>query len=261
MIVHKVKNATNANEKDITTKLSESNGALTLTLELNKATSVDGNDERIVTSKAVADKLKDFATTETLEEDFLRITGENIGDKQKEFGSNVGISEIKLDDEEKTELVQAQALIDYLKGSGDKSVKVSDSSKTIAEGEGSISIGYDAKSQNEGSIALGYGANALNSGSISIGQGSNVLGVNSIGLGKDNKVNGNFSFVVGDENEIGSKSTSTYVMGSNNNISGERNISIGSSNKIEKDENILLGSNNEVSWNWKYIIRLTYKCW
>ncbi|QQF66200.1 hypothetical protein JFL60_02740 [Histophilus somni] len=32
-------------------------------------------------------------------------------------------------------------------------------------------------------------------------------------------------------------------MGSNNNISGERNISIGSSNKIEKDENILLGSN------------------
>ncbi|WP_249961356.1 YadA-like family protein [Histophilus somni] len=239
---------TNANEKDITTKLSsDSNGALTLTLELNKATSIDGNDERIVTSKAVADKLKDFATTETLEEDFLRITGENIGDKQKEFGSNVGISEIKLDDEEKTELVQAQALIDYLKGTGDKSVKVSDSSKTIAEGEGSISIGYDAKSQNEGSIALGYGANALNSGSISIGQGSNVLGVNSIGLGKDNKVNGNFSFVVGDENEIGSKSTSTYVMGSNNNISGERNISIGSSNKIEKDENILLGSNNEVS--------------
>ncbi|WP_256692757.1 YadA-like family protein [Histophilus somni] len=198
-------------------------------------------------AKAVADKLKDFATTETLEEDFLRITGENIGDKQKEFGSNVGISEIKLDDEEKTELVQAKALVDYLKGTGDKSVKVSDSSKTIAEGEGSISIGYDAKSQNEGSIALGYGANALNSGSISIGQGSNVLGVNSIGLGKDNKVNGNFSFVVGDENEIGSKSTSTYVMGSNNNISGERNISIGSSNKIEKDENILLGSNNEVS--------------
>ncbi|THA21841.1 adhesin [Histophilus somni] len=239
---------TNANEKDITTKLSsDSNGALTLTLELNKATSIDGNDERIVTSKAVADKLKDFATTETLEEDFLRITGENIGDKQKEFGSNVGISEIKLDDEEKTELVQAKALVDYLKGTGDKSVKVSDSSKTVAEGEGSISVGYDAKSQNEGSIALGYGANALNSGSISIGQGSNVLGVNSIGLGKDNKVNGNFSFVVGDENEIGSKSTSTYVMGSNNNISGERNISIGSSNKIEKDENILLGSNNEVS--------------
>ncbi|QQF84677.1 hypothetical protein [Histophilus somni] len=89
-----------------------------------------------------------------------------------------------------TQLVQAKALIAYLKGAGEKSVKISDNLETKAEGEGSISIGYKAVSKNE-----------------------------------------------------------TYVMGSNNNISGERNISIGSSNKIEKDENILLGSNRWIEYH------------
>ncbi|OZN24086.1 hypothetical protein CFY87_10810, partial [Actinobacillus seminis] len=238
-------------EKDITAKLEPSNGndpkdAGKLTLTLNKATSVDKNDEKVITSKVVATELEKYTKTADLGNTYLKIDGSNIGGasgKQK-FGSNVGIAEIKLTpDGEKssTELVQAKAVIDYLKGTGEKSVKLSDSSTTQAIGEGSISIGHNAVSRNEGSIAMGYGANALNTGAVSIGQDSNVLGMSSIGIGRENTVRGNFSFAVGDNNVI--EKEQNYVMGSDNKITGKQNISIGSRNEVEGSENIILGSN------------------
>ncbi|WP_249960688.1 YadA-like family protein [Histophilus somni] len=243
----KLENSKETKEKDITTKLEPSNGsdskAGTLTLTLNKATSVDENDERVVTSSAVANKLKDFTTTETLEDDFLRVTGENINGHQKEFGKNVGLEEVKLEKDETegtSELVQAKALVDYLKGTGEKSVKLSDSSKTQAIGEGSISIGHNAVSRNEGAIALGYNSEASNSGAISIGQGSTVLGASSVAVGKENDVKGNFSFVLGEGNTLDKEQT--YVIGSDNTISGAKNIAIGLGNTVGGNENIVLGS-------------------
>ncbi|QQF70369.1 hypothetical protein JFL59_09260 [Histophilus somni] len=90
-------------EKDITAKLEPSNGSDPkdngkLTLTLNKATSVDKNDEKVITSKAVATELEKYTKTADLGNTYLKIDGSNIGGasgKQK-FGSNVGIAEIKL---------------------------------------------------------------------------------------------------------------------------------------------------------------------
>uniref|UniRef100_Q0I4Z9 Autotransporter adhesin n=1 Tax=Histophilus somni (strain 129Pt) TaxID=205914 RepID=Q0I4Z9_HISS1 len=243
----KLEDSKETKEKDITTKLESLNGsdskAGKLTLTLNKATSVDENDERVVTSSAVANKLKNYTTTETLEDDFLRVTGENINGHQKEFGKNVGLEEVKLEEDETegtSELVQAKALVDYLKGTGEKSVKLSDSSKTQAIGEGSISIGHNAVSRNEGSIAMGYNSEASNSGAISIGQGSTVLGTSSVAVGKENNIKGNFSFVLGEGNTLDKEQT--YVIGSDNKISGAKNIAIGLGNTVGGNENIVLGS-------------------
>ncbi|WWO73084.1 hypothetical protein V4937_09170 [Histophilus somni] len=130
-------------EKDITVSLTPStNGdakeAGTLTLKLNKATEVKEDDEKVVTSKAVATELKKYTTTADLDKGYLKVDGSNIGEDEekkkqgrKTFGSNVGIAEIKLDSTDKsdTELVQAKALIGYLKGKGTNSVKISDSRK------------------------------------------------------------------------------------------------------------------------------------
>ncbi|MFY1028305.1 hypothetical protein ACE4RU_11495, partial [Actinobacillus seminis] len=244
-------------EKDITVSLTpftngDAKDAGTLTLKLNKADKVDEKDGKVVTSKAVATKLKEYTTTAQLQTDFLKVDGSNIEENQKAFGENVGIAEIALEKEETegtSELVQAKALVSYLKGIGEKSVKLSDSSTTQAIGEGSISIGHNAVSRNEGSIALGYNSSAKNKGAISIGQDSSVLGVNSISIGKENDVKSNFSFVLGDENKLGFDSEQTYVMGSNNTIEGKRNISIGSNNNVEGNENILLGSHIEADEN------------
>ncbi|THA20727.1 hypothetical protein E5361_09635, partial [Histophilus somni] len=242
-------------EKDIKVEVTPNDtdpkdpkNAGTITLKLNKSNSVDENDDRAIKSSAVANELKKYTTTETLGKEFLKVTGENIGKNQATFGENVGIAEIALEKEETegtSELVQAKALVDYLKGTGEKSVKLSDSAKTQAIGEGSISIGHNAVSRNEGSIAMGYNSEASNSGAISIGQGSTVLGTSSVAVGKENDVKGNFSFVLGDENKIGLNSTSSYVIGSNNEIKGYKNISIGLGNKVDGNENILLGSHIE----------------
>uniref|UniRef100_Q0I2J5 Autotransporter adhesin n=1 Tax=Histophilus somni (strain 129Pt) TaxID=205914 RepID=Q0I2J5_HISS1 len=238
-------------EKDITVSLTPStNGdakdAGTLTLKLNKADKVDENDEKVVTSKAVATKLQEYTRKDTLIEDleeyYLEIDGANVKDKAI-FGENVGIEKINLEEDETegtSELVQAKALVDYLKGTGEKSVKLSDSAKTQAIGEGSISIGYNANSQNEGSIALGYNSSAKNKGAISIGQDSTVLGTSSIAVGKENDVKGNFSFVLGEGNTLDKEQT--YVIGSDNEISGAKNIAIGLGNTVGGNENIVLGS-------------------
>lgn len=77
----------------------------TIKLTLNKAEEVKEEDERVITSKAVATKLKEFTTTETLEDDFLRVTGENIDGNKEEFGSNVGIENIELEKDEKEDQV------------------------------------------------------------------------------------------------------------------------------------------------------------
>ncbi|WP_249963704.1 YadA-like family protein [Histophilus somni] len=238
-------------EKDITVSLTPStNGdakdAGTLTLKLNKADKVDENDEKVVTSKAVATKLQEYTRKDTLIEDleeyYLEIDGANVKDKAI-FGENVGIEKINLEEDETegtSELVQAKALVDYLKGTGDKSVKLSDSAKTQAIGEGSISIGHNAVSRNEGSIAMGYNSEASNSGAISIGQGSTVLGTSSVAVGKENDVKGNFSFVLGEGNTLDKEQT--YVIGSDNKISGAKNIAIGLGNTVGGNENIVLGS-------------------
>ncbi|MSN97187.1 hypothetical protein F1B92_08455, partial [Campylobacter sp. FMV-PI01] len=220
---------------------------------LNKATSVDENDSRVITSQAVFNEFKNYTKTSELGNEFLKKDGSNIGkdDKDKKegrtkFGKNVGIEKIELNDSNKstTELVQAQALINYLKGEGNHSVKISDSLKTTAKGDHSISIGSEAISENKGSIALGYNAQAKNKASISIGQNSNVTGEKSISIGAQNSVLGNFSFVLGENNTLNKEQT--YVIGSDNNITGKKNISIGSRNKILGDDNILLGSNIKI---------------
>ncbi|WP_406812310.1 YadA-like family protein [Histophilus somni] len=239
--------AKSTTEKDITVSLMPNDkdvkDAGTLTLTLNKATSVSDSDEKVVTSKAVATELKNYTKTAELEEKYLKVDGANIDENQKVFGANVGIEKINLEEDETegtSELVQAKALVSYLKGTGEKSVKLSDSSKTQAIGEGSISIGYNAVSRNEGSIAMGYNSEASNSGAISIGQGSTVLGVSSVAVGKENDVKGNFSFVLGEGNTLDKEQT--YVIGSDNKISGAKNIAIGLGNTVGGNENIVLGS-------------------
>ncbi|TEW26947.1 hypothetical protein E2R48_10120, partial [Histophilus somni] len=232
--------ANGAVEKDITVKLEPSNGSDPkdngkLTLTLNKAKSVSKDDEKVVTSKAVAEELTKYTTTETLDKDFLKVTGENIGDTEdkkkqsrKTFGGNVGIAEIKLDSTDKsdTELVQAKALIGYLKGKGTNSVKISDSPETKAEGEGSISIGYKAISQNESAIAIGYDTSAKNRHSVAIGREAQVLGEKSIAIGSENKVDGNNSAVLGIENKVSGKFS--YSVGYHNDIKGDNTFVLGS---------------------------------
>ncbi|QQF78334.1 hypothetical protein [Histophilus somni] len=200
---------------DLTSKAE--NDAITFTL--NKATSVDKDDEKVVTSKAVAEKLQEYTSTATLGKDFLKVTGENIGNDEtskaegrKKFGGNVGIAEIKLGDTEKssTELVQADAVIKYLKGTGTDSVKISDSTKTMAKGNYSISIGHEAVSEN---AAIGREAQVLGEKSIAIGSENKVDGNNSAVLGIENKVSGKFSYSVGYHNDI--KGDNTFVLGSN----------------------------------------------
>lgn len=161
------KDSSSSKEKDIKVTLTPNNSdptsAGTLKLELSKSTSIDENDERVVTSKAVATKLKEYTTTtKKLGEQFLKVDGSNINGKKKEFGQNVGISKINLNttDKSSSELVQASAVIDYLKGKGDKSVKISDNPETKAEGVGSIAIGDKAVAQNEGSISIGENSGA-----------------------------------------------------------------------------------------------------
>ncbi|THA21438.1 hypothetical protein E5361_05595, partial [Histophilus somni] len=218
---------------DLTSKAE--NDAITFTL--NKATSVDKNDEKVITSKAVAEKLQEYTSTATLGKDFLKVTGENIGNDEtskaegrKKFGGNVGIAEIKLGDTEKssTELVQADAVIKYLKGTKNGSVKISDSPETKAEGEGSISIGYKAISQNESAIAIGYDTSAKNRHSVAIGRETQVLGEKSIAIGTENKIDGEgkYSTVLGIENKVSSKFT--YLIGYNNDIKGDNTFVLGS---------------------------------
>lgn len=61
MIVRSSNKGTKLTEKDINTKVEadNTNGAK-LTLELNKATTLDENDERVITSKAVYTKYKEL---------------------------------------------------------------------------------------------------------------------------------------------------------------------------------------------------------
>ncbi|TDF36006.1 hypothetical protein E1290_09325, partial [Histophilus somni] len=217
---------------DLTSKAE--NDAITFTL--NKATSVDKDDEKVVTSKAVAEKLQEYTSTATLGKDFLKVTGENIGNDEtskaegrKKFGGNVGIAEIKLGDTEKssTELVQADAVIKYLKGTGTDSVKISDSTKTMAKGNYSISIGHEAVSENESAIAIGYGANAKNRNALALGRDSEVLGEHATAIGFQNKVSGNHSGAFGKQNTV--KGEHSYAVGAYNEIGGEHTYVLGSS--------------------------------
>ncbi|WP_195836293.1 YadA-like family protein [Campylobacter portucalensis] len=242
----------------VSLKHSENNNTGTFTISANQTDTIDANagtrinkdneekhPDRLTTEKAVVDYVKSQISegTKTLEDDFLRVTGENINGHKKEFGSNIGIEKIELNEDETegtSELIQAKALVGYLKGTGDKSVKLSDSAKTQAIGEGSISIGHNAISKNEGSIAIGYNSEASNSGAISIGQDSTVLGTSSVAVGKENNVKGNFSFVLGEGNTLDKEQT--YVIGSDNEISGAKNIAIGLGNTVGGNENIVLGS-------------------
>ncbi|THA45954.1 hypothetical protein E5418_09325, partial [Histophilus somni] len=229
-----------ANKKDITAKVTDEgngNGNAKITLELNKANTVDENDERVVTSKAVADKLKNYTTTTALQSGFLKVDGTNIGDAEgkKTFGKNVGISEIKLgaNDKRDTELVQAKALISYLKGTGDKSVKVSDNPETKADGEGSIAIGDKAVAENEGAIAIGYDTSAKNRRSVAIGREAQVLGEHATAIGYKNNVSGNDSGAFGKDNEIIGKHS--YAVGAYNKIEGDHVYALGSNITITKD--------------------------
>ncbi|TFI32322.1 hypothetical protein E4M08_09325, partial [Histophilus somni] len=241
---------------DLTSKTE--NDAITFTL--NKATSVDKNDEKVVTSKAVAEKLQEYTSTATLGKDFLKVTGENIGNDEtskaegrKKFGGNVGIAEIKLGDTEKssTELVQADAVIKYLKGTGPDSVKISDSTKTMAKGNYSISIGHEAVSENAESIAIGYMTHAQNKKSIALGNESEVLGEKSIAIGTENKIDGEgkYSAVLGIENKVSSQFS--YSVGYHNDIKGDNTFVLGSN--ISTDNSIknaiILGDRSKAEAN------------
>ncbi|WP_075291764.1 YadA-like family protein [Histophilus somni] len=241
-------------EKDITAKLEPSNGSDPkdngkLTLTLNKATSVDKNDEKVITSKAVATELEKYTKTADLGNTYLKIDGSNIGGasgKQK-FGSNVGIAEIKLGETDKsdTELVQAKALISYLKGTGQKSVKVSDNPETKAEGDYSIAIGDKAVAQNEGAIAIGYGANAKNRNALAIGRDSEVLGEHATAIGYKNNVSRNHSGAFGKQNTV--KGDHSYAVGAYNTLAGEHTYVLGSN--ITTDDKVknavILGNNSK----------------
>ncbi|WP_249961558.1 YadA-like family protein [Histophilus somni] len=216
---------------DLTSKAE--NDAITFTL--NKATSVDKDDEKVVTSKAVATELEKYTKTTDLVDKlgtaYLKVDGSNIGEasNKKTFGGNVGIAEIKLDGEKSsTELVQADAVIKYLKGTGPDSVKISDSTKTMAKGNYSISIGHEAVSENAESIAIGYMTHAQNKKSIALGNESEVLGEKSIAIGTENKIDGEgkYSTVLGIENKVSSKFT--YLIGYNNDIKGDNTFVLGS---------------------------------
>ncbi|WP_143432688.1 hypothetical protein, partial [Histophilus somni] len=237
--------ANGTTEKDITVSLAPNDkdvkDAGTLTLKLNKATEVKEGDEKVVTSKAVATELKKYTTTADLDKGYLKVDGSNIGEDEekkkqgrKTFGSNVGIAEIKLDGEKSsTELVQADAVIKYLKGKGEKSVKVSDNPETEAEGVGSIAIGDKAIAKNEGAIAIGYGANAKNRNALSIGRDSEVLGEHATAIGFQNNVLGNDSGAFGKDNKVSGEHA--YVLGAYNEIGGEHTYVLGSSVTTTKD--------------------------
>ncbi|MSN97186.1 hypothetical protein F1B92_08450, partial [Campylobacter sp. FMV-PI01] len=196
---------------------------------LNKATSVDENDSRVITSQAVFNEFKNYTKTSELGNEFLKKDGSNIDNKKIEFGKNVGIEKIELSDSNKstTELVQAQALINYLKGEGNHSVKISDSLKTTAKGDHSVSIGSDAKTENSYSIAIGHKTSSTNRQSIAIGSENTASGEQSISIGSDNNVSGKIS----------------AALGRGNNITGEHSFSIGAYNKIEGNHTYVLGSN------------------
>ncbi len=227
-------------EKDITVTLTPSTTgdakeAGTLTLKLNKANTVSENDEKVVTSKAVAEKLKEYTSTATLGKDFLKVDGSNINGKQDEFGKNVGIDNINLSsDKESTKLVQAKALINYLKGTGTGSVKISDNPETKAEGEGSIAVGDKAIAQNVGAVAIGQNSGAKNNGAISIGKGSDVTEKDGIAIGTGTKVSGQSSVALGESNKV--SGVQSYVIGSDNDIKGRDVVAIGS--KIIADDKI-----------------------
>ncbi|THA20719.1 hypothetical protein E5361_09690, partial [Histophilus somni] len=233
-------------EKDITVSLAP-NGqdvkdAGKLTLTLNKAITVSDSDEKVVTSKAVATELKKYTTTADLDKGYLKVDGSNIGEDEekkkqgrKTFGNNVGIAEIKLGDKKSTtELVQADAVIKYLKGKDSHSVKISDSPETKAEGEGSISIGYKAISQNESAIAIGYDTSAKNRHSVAIGREAQVLGEHATAIGYKNNVSGNDSGAFGKDNKI--SGTHAYAVGAYNDIKGEHTYVLGSS--VKTDANV-----------------------
>ncbi|THA20984.1 hypothetical protein E5361_08370, partial [Histophilus somni] len=244
-------------EKDITVTLAPSNGnnpqsAGTLTLKLNKADKVDENDGKVVTSKAVATELKKYTTTADLDKGYLKVDGSNIGSNQKTFGNNVGIAEIKLGDSDKsdTELVQAKALIGYLKGKGTNSVKISDSPETKAEGEGSIAVGDKAIAQNTGAVAIGQNAGAKHNGAISIGKGSDVTGENGIAIGKGTTVSGQSSMAIGETNTV--SGVQSYVLGSDNTVKGKNVVAIGSNIKVENEnihDAVVLGNGSEAVSN------------
>ncbi|QEH10548.1 hypothetical protein E4M08_01195 [Histophilus somni] len=246
-------------EKDITVSLTPStNGdakeAGTLTLKLNKATEVKEDDEKVVTSKAVATELKKYTTTADLDKGYLKVDGSNIGEDEekkkqgrKTFGSNVGIAEIKLDSTDKsdTELVQAKALIGYLKGKGTNSVKISDSPETKADGDNSISIGLKAVTQNADSIAIGYNTSATNRKSLVLGSDSKMDGEESVAIGSTNTVSGKYSGVLGKRNTVSGEHS--YAVGAYNTLAGEHTYVLGSN--ITTDDKVknavILGNNSK----------------
>ncbi|OZN25541.1 hypothetical protein CFY87_02775 [Actinobacillus seminis] len=217
---------------DITTTANIGN----ITLKLNKAYKVLESDEKVVTSKAVAEELKKYTSTATLDKNFLKVDGSNIGGNQSKFGENVGISKINLENGKKstTELVQAKAVIDYLKGMGTGSVKISDNPETKAEGEGSIAVGDKAIAQNAGAVAIGQNAGAKNAGAISIGKDSDVTSIDGVALGRKNVVGGQSSIAIGETNTV--SGVQSYVIGSDNDIKGREVVAIGSN--ITADEKI-----------------------
>lgn len=88
MIALKAKKISSSSKrKDIKVTLTPNNSdptsAGTLKLELSKSTSIDENDERVVTSKAVATKLKEYTTTKKLGEQFFKSWWININGKRK----------------------------------------------------------------------------------------------------------------------------------------------------------------------------------
>ncbi|WP_143432851.1 hypothetical protein, partial [Histophilus somni] len=211
-----------------------------ITFTLNKATSVDKNDEKVVTSKAVAKELEKYTKTTDLVDKlgtaYLKVDGSNIGEasNKKTFGSNVGIAEIKLDGEKSsTELVQADAVIKYLKGTKNGSVKISDSPETKADGDNSISIGLKAVTQNADSIAIGYNTSATNRKSLVLGSDSTVDGEESVAIGSTNTVSSKYSGVLGKRNTVSGEHA--YVLGAYNEIKGENTYVLGSNITTTKD--------------------------
>lgn len=134
------------------TKVQKDKSDDTGILEITSKDENNGLTSTTYNIKINSDKLKEVVGTTNLDRDFLMITGKNIGNdgNKKLLGINVGVNKIE---DNSTQLVQADAVRNYLKGTGNDSVRVSEDA--IADGDGSISIGKDAEAKNEDAISIG----------------------------------------------------------------------------------------------------------
>ncbi len=109
--------------KDLTIAYKANNGTAKTVKLKDGLNFVDGQGTRATVDEngVVKIDLNKDQTSEMLKDTFLKVDGSNIGDKQNEFGKNVGIGEIgqALNPMNENKLVQVKLLKDYVQGAYD----------------------------------------------------------------------------------------------------------------------------------------------